>query len=67
MTEFDFSENHNSGLIKDKQLFGDSNKGDSDIRRSKGGLPDLKSTTKYKKKSTSKHEEDSSNQLFEDK
>ncbi len=49
MTEFDFSENHQSGLIKDKQIFGDGSRGDSGIRNSKGGLPDLKSTRKLKK------------------
>lgn len=50
MTEFDGTENHHSGLIKDKEIFGNDYHGDnSEIKRSKGGLPDLKSTGKYKK------------------
>lgn len=52
MTEFDSSENHNSGLIKDKEIFGNGNSAvDSELKKSKGGLPDLKATGKLKKKS----------------
>lgn len=49
-TELDQSENNNSTLIKDKEIFGNGNSGiNGELKRSIGGLPDLKST-KLKKK-----------------